>query len=485
MSGGSVCVFLPNGRRQAVKCSPNTTILQVLEEVCKKQDLKPEDHDLKHHNKILDTTQTFRFSGLPNNAQLELVDAVKKRVEGDITLALNLENGSRLVGNFKPTDTLLVVVKKLCPNYLGEDKHTVVIYTRREIYGKELEDTTLRSLGITGGRAMLRLINKPPEELRTQANVSAPLPHKPTVEQPYKRVLQRVESPPRKELEVKQEPREPESTTAEERKSSGASPPPKVQKSGNIDLIQLAKEKRKSQDRSSSPTQKEERRKSKDFGQTKQDLRSMSGKKVQKETCQCKRDESMEVDCCGTCQKRCTNVVEDANNQDEFIFLDNNNAMLFSLESAKAIPSEQLPDDFFELTINDARKILRDMKMQRHNMENQPLTTTEQRKLEESKKQLRQLNKYKKAIIRVQFPDRNVLQGTFSPIDTIKTVCDFVKVYLEDKSLKFYLCKSKCDIYMSIAYDVLCQKYYLISVFDSLNFVKICCFISIYFITPI
>nr|CAH7752591.1 unnamed protein product [Callosobruchus chinensis] len=444
MSGSTVCVLLPNGRRQTVKCSPNTTILQVLEEVCKKQDLKAEEHDLKHHNKVLDTTQPFRFSGLPNNAQLELVDAVKKRVEGDITLAVNLENGSRVVGDFKPTDTLLHVVKKLCPSYLGEEKHTVVIYTRREIYGKELEDTTLRSLGLTGGRAMIRLINKPPEELKTQANISAPLPHKPVEEKPYRRVLQRVESPPPKEPDVKPEKKEPEGipenrSPSEDRQSPEASPPPKVQKSGNIDLIQLAKETRKNQDISSSNSQKEEKRKSKDFGKTKQDMKSMSSKRVSKEMCQCKRDESMEVDCCGKCQEKCTNVAEDTNIQDEFLFLDKNNAMLFSLETAKAIPSEHLPDDFFELTIDDARKILRDVKRQRQVMENQPLKTADQRKLEESKKQLRQLNKYKKAIIRVQFPDRNVLQGTFSPVDTIKTVCDFVKVYLEDKSSTFYL----------------------------------------------
>nr|CAI5836374.1 unnamed protein product [Callosobruchus analis] len=338
MSGGTVCVLLPNGRRQTVKCSPNTTILQ----------------------------SSWKF---------------------------------------QTNSTLLHVVKTLCPSYLGEDKHTVVIYTRREIYGKELEDTTLRSLGLTGGRAMLRLINKSPEELKVQANISAPLPQKPVEEKPYRRVLQRVESPPPKAPENKQERKETRSK-AEDRRST---------KSGNMDLIQLAKEKRKSQDISPPTTQKEERRKSTDFGKTKQDMRSMTSKRVSKEMCQCKRDESMEVDCCGKCQERCTNVVEDTGIQEEFLFLDKNNAMLFSLETAKAIPSEHLPDDFFELTIDDAQEV------------------------GGIQKQLRQLNKYKKAIIRVQFPDRNVLQGTFSPVDTIKTVCDFVKVYLEDKTLKFYL----------------------------------------------
>lgn len=115
--------------------------------------------------------------------------------------------------------------------------------------------------------------------------------------------------------------------------------------------------------------------------------------------------------------------------------------MLFSLETAQAVPSENLPDDFFDLTIDDARKILRDVKKQRYNMENTPLMTSALRDLEDSKKQLRHLNKYKKAVIRIQFPDRTVLQGTFAPVDTIEDVMKFVREYLEDKSLNFYVCK--------------------------------------------
>lgn len=67
--------------------------------MCKKQGLNPIEYDIKHHNKTLDITTAFRFSGLPNNAQLELAAAVKNRREGDITLAINLENGSRITGN--------------------------------------------------------------------------------------------------------------------------------------------------------------------------------------------------------------------------------------------------------------------------------------------------------------------------------------------------------------------------------------------------
>nr|XP_008190607.1 PREDICTED: tether containing UBX domain for GLUT4 [Tribolium castaneum] len=88
MSCSTVSVLAPNGRRQTVKCTANTTIMQIIEEVCRKQGFKPEDYDIKHHNKVLDTTISFRFSGLPNNAQLELATATKARTDSEVILGL-------------------------------------------------------------------------------------------------------------------------------------------------------------------------------------------------------------------------------------------------------------------------------------------------------------------------------------------------------------------------------------------------------------
>lgn len=51
-----------------------------------------------------------------------------------------------------------------------------------QVYGKEtLERTTLKSLGLTSGRAILRLLYRDPEQLKTQAHISAPLIPKPVV----------------------------------------------------------------------------------------------------------------------------------------------------------------------------------------------------------------------------------------------------------------------------------------------------------------
>ncbi|KAK9729870.1 UBX domain [Popillia japonica] len=400
-SSGNVIVLTPNGRRQNVKVSPNTTFLQIIEEVCKKHGFSPEEYDIRHHKQILDINATLRFSGLPNNAQLELCTSTKTRVESEVTIGIHLESGNRLLGTFQPSNTIYEILSKLTPEELEPSKNSVIIYMRQEIYGLDaFKSTDLKSLGLTSGRAILRLIHKSPEELKTQANISAPLPSKPTEEKPYVRKLQRVESPARVPAESittpsKSEPQVQSTTFNDNDKNTGKSKNESLKRSivQKVDIAEVIKSERKKKP--------------------------------------IKKIEPMEVD---NYPHGLTENIEK-----EFLFLGDRNAMLFSLETAQSVPSEDLPDDFFELTIDDAKKLLRDIKRRRLELESRPLLTSNLRQLEESKKQLRHLNTYTRTIIRVQFPDRTVLQGTFSTADEVGTVINFVREYLENRDLDFYL----------------------------------------------
>lgn len=181
-----VTVLTPTGRRQNVKCQPNQTLLQVrssyqsclaataiilfpqiLEEVCTKHKLVAANFDLIHHRRVLDLSLMFRFSGLPNNAQLEMGEAVRRRIDEDVTLMLQLENGSRIPGQFKPDQTIAEILAASCPPDVAHSGPNVVcVYMRTEIHGESLSTTTLRSLGLTGGRAIMRLVHKSPESLK-------------------------------------------------------------------------------------------------------------------------------------------------------------------------------------------------------------------------------------------------------------------------------------------------------------------------------
>lgn len=116
--------------------------------------------------------------------------------------------------------------------------------------------------------------------------------------------------------------------------------------------------------------------------------------------------------------------------------------MLFTLDAAKAANLSDLPDSFFDLNVNDLKLIIRELRTQAEGTVEQPLMTAKLREMEEEQKQLLMLNQYKTVIIRIQFPNRYVLQGTFTPYETIETVAEFVRSYLAEPSGDFYLCKS-------------------------------------------
>lgn len=408
-----VNVLAPNGRRQTVKVTPNTTILQILEEVCIKQGFRPEDYDIKHHRTRLDTTSTIRFSGIPNNAQLELQEATKERTESDVVLVVQTEDGKRHQGNFSPTTNIWDILSNLCPGEARIDSNPVVIYMRLEIYGMaKFQSTTLRSLGLTSGRALFRLIHKSPEELRVQANVSAPLPSKPTEEKQYIRQYKPLES---KSPKTSREPSPKATTMAQADPKPGPSGPSKF---FETDAQGTAASSKYAQPPLTNTNL---------LNMLKQEKRKANDKKQVVHTV----DEKEEKD--GTREGK------NRAGQDDFVFLGMRNAMIFSLETAQTVRNEDLPDDFFELTIEDAKRLMGDIKRRRHQLENGHLQTHAMRSLEENKRQLRQLAQYKSTVIRVQFPDRTVLQGCFKPIETIGVVQEFVREYLEDGSIDFYL----------------------------------------------
>lgn len=116
--------------------------------------------------------------------------------------------------------------------------------------------------------------------------------------------------------------------------------------------------------------------------------------------------------------------------------------MVFSLDSFQRVHQESdLPDSFFDLTVDDVRLLLKDLKDQAKSLDDAPLLTAKLRDMENDQRILKLLQ-YKKTIIRIQFPDRYILQLTFNPIDTIEKVMSVVQNYLENEELRFYLCKS-------------------------------------------
>lgn len=114
---------------------------------------------------------------------------------------------------------------------------------------------------------------------------------------------------------------------------------------------------------------------------------------------------------------------------------------MFNQAGTQALPRDELPDSFFDLDLHDAKTLLRDAKRRREQLENAPLQTEAQRQLDRDKHTLDQLNKYRRTVIRVQFPDQFVLQGLFGPLETIQSIKDFIRKYLDNPDGEFIVCE--------------------------------------------
>uniref|UniRef100_A0A673K304 TUG ubiquitin-like domain-containing protein n=1 Tax=Sinocyclocheilus rhinocerous TaxID=307959 RepID=A0A673K304_9TELE len=138
-SGSAVSVLTPNGRRQTVKVSANTPLLQVLEDVCKKHGFNPEEHGLKFQRIVLDLSLQWRFASLPNNAKLEMVVCSRPQTgaESAVRIALQMEDGSRLQGSFSSGQSLWDLLTHFpqtrTPDLDASGPTPVCVYMRDEV----------------------------------------------------------------------------------------------------------------------------------------------------------------------------------------------------------------------------------------------------------------------------------------------------------------------------------------------------------------
>nr|KAF6415002.1 ASPSCR1 tether for SLC2A4, UBX domain containing [Molossus molossus] len=96
---------------------------------------------------------------------------------------------------------------------------------------------------------------------------------------------------------------------------------------------------------------------------------------------------------------------------------------------------EELPDQFFEVTVDDVRRRLAQLKSERKRLEEAPLVTKAFKEAQMKEK----LERYPKVVLRVLFPDRHILQGFFRPSETVGDLRDFVKSHLGNPELPFHL----------------------------------------------
>merc|ERR1712071_628126 len=84
-------------------------------------------------------------------------------------------------------------------------------------------------------------------------------------------------------------------------------------------------------------------------------------------------------------------------------------AMEDSSAPSKAVQEEE-SEDFFDLSVDELRKMMQDLQRQCGNLQNAPLLTSEQRKVQKELRRKDLLERYPTTILRIQFADAVILQ---------------------------------------------------------------------------
>ncbi|MCJ8737495.1 hypothetical protein PDJAM_G00024410 [Pangasius djambal] len=480
-SSTAVSVLAPNGRRQTVKVSPNTPLLQVLEEVCKKQGFNPDDHGLKFQRNVLDLTLQWRFANLPNNAKLEVVPSTRQRGVADSTvrIALQLEDGSRLQGSFPSGHSLWDLLGHFPETRICElevpGATPVCVYMRDEVSGEEaLKKTTLRSLGLTGGSAILRYVlkasntpgnNEPMETATTPTDTAAPasqpppavnIMHSDLPDEPIPAPVP-VENtgPPSQTPEAADQTcqaRPVQQEQAEPSQDQHQVVRPKIRQA-NIQMPQEASSMQQVDEEQAGPSHKyhshsatpsnfvpfsgggqrlggsggDEQRECPSPASSSSSPLSSGPPKAKK----AKPSHEVQRSSSATCR------VKDSEDAEEYLEPLDRDALVFHLDTAaqRQRDDQELPDEFFEVTVDDVRKRFSQLKSERRALEEAPLMTQSLREAQKKEK----MDRYPKVVLRIQFPDRLVLQGFFSPLETVAVLKQFVRTHLQDPELPFYL----------------------------------------------
>ncbi|KAJ8001561.1 hypothetical protein DPEC_G00170760 [Dallia pectoralis] len=468
----TVTVLTPHGRRQSVKVLPNTPLLQVLEDVCKKHGFNSDDHGLKFQRNVLDLSLQWRFASVPNNAKLEMVPSNRKQTGADSTLriALQMEDGSRLQGSFSSEQTLwelLTHFSQIRVSELSESGSTpVCVYMRDEVSGENnLKKATLKSLGLTGGSAIVRFLlrkTKIPgdgedDTMETAAveTVSCPAPSlDPPPSQIEREAAQSLkEESPDRPMEVVAQPVKPLPPSSllpvKQEAESSAVKPKSVPFSGGMGVKDEEDGERPgpsgqgsahpSTSSSSSPSPP-----SAPFipfsgggqrlggpgagggGASSSSLPSLVGgppKAKKAKPNSAKRQASAKLD--------------DRTGGEELLEPVDRDPLIYHMDSGarRSGNDQDLPDEFFEVTVDDIRKRFAQLKSERRVLEEAPLMTKALRESQMKEK----MDRYPRVVLRVQFPDRRVLQGFFRPLETVAALRHFVKLHLQDPELPFYL----------------------------------------------
>jgi len=291
----------------------------------------------------------------------------------------------------------------------------------------QLAATSLRTLGLTQGKGLFRFFYKKPEVLKEQANVyDMKVPVKVTPEPepaPVETEAVPMETEPTPTAIV------PENTTPitpEERPSSpetgGLKLSPHMKNKKPVTDLKWIKENLRKPTSKTAPMQTNEQADSSPITTSTEDTNIDNNEPKDEPVARPSSEDHtpMEPDSTDT-------PVEPL-----VINIGDNDALVFSCEGQSASFGD-VGDDFFNLTLDDVKVLHKDLRESaRDSAEGEVMMTSAMREAQKEGEKLGLLNRYKHCVLRVQFPDRHVLQAVYSPGTTIHQVLSSLTPHLAD-----------------------------------------------------
>ena len=161
----TIVILMPNGRRELVNVTPSSLLNPLFADLCKKRGFESDQYVLKSSTgKLIDGTIPFRLTGIPNRAVLETSFCSNQIIGSDTTLTVDvcvqLPDGERLTVKLEDSCPLWDVIERLLekkPDLLDEeDVEPCLSFMDHTFRGSQaLLERTLKNCGISG-RALLR-----------------------------------------------------------------------------------------------------------------------------------------------------------------------------------------------------------------------------------------------------------------------------------------------------------------------------------------
>ncbi|CAF3737764.1 unnamed protein product [Rotaria sp. Silwood1] len=446
MAKATIMILCPSGHRRKAQMTPNSNLLQALEDICNQENLDSSEWGLVHQRKKCDLTVPWRLTSIPTNALLEMYKLEERRPTSDVTVQLQLPDNSRHAGNFNPSITLQQMldwyrsqsesmIAALDTSINVSDKlYPVCSYMSEEVIGiHALSNTTLRELGLTSGAAVIRYN------------------HRSITDDDLKKINDRIdEKIARRHRQQQQQQQTTESSSVPSPTMTFNPPPPPppsipttTTTSFNNDEYSIFRDHYASRSTTTSQ-QQQPRTLAEALGiNISFDPQPILKQSPQNDLSNFKFPEATKGQ-----------DLQQNESSDDFQYKHNSkfcnrHTIAYDLTqntSTITNQTEELPDSFFELTPDDLRSILNTLRQQ--SAEDNPLETRTNRERIQSSR----ANNYQYIAIRLVINSNNILQGLFYPEESLSNLFEFARTNLISSQIEksdFYLYTSPPRIILS------------------------------------